>query len=166
MTASAATTAAPSTERPSAPVELTGWVAGLAGSDGLPGLPGLPTGELAGGPVVPLPVGVPAFVVAAAEVPGLVVAAPGRADALVRPGPEVPTDTAGGAVGPAPGPAVGPVVGRGFGAGAGAGLGAGLGGGGAAAGGGGAIPGRRPAPNAQPSTVPGRGLYEPAPTVL
>ena len=51
----------------------------------------------------------------------------------------------------------------GLGAGLVVGFGAGRGGAGAA---GGAIAGWRPAPNAQPSTVPGAGSYPPAPSVL
>ncbi|MFC7615254.1 hypothetical protein ACFQV2_18825 [Actinokineospora soli] len=67
---------------------------------------------------------------------------------------------AGGVVGLAVGAGRGVVVGLaavgGFGAG----------GCGVAAGGGGAIDGGVPAPKAQPSTVPGAGLREPAPAVL
>ena len=139
---------------------LTGSVAGPAGgaaaSGGAPpdaGLPdaGLPDAGSVGG---------------AAGVPdGLLVV---RAVVAVPPGAGPAPPERGGA----PGALVTPGAGAGGGAGAlvlgrlvGLGSGAGAGGG-AAAGAGGAMPGRAPAPKAQPSTVPARGLYEPAPDVL
>ena len=97
-----------------------------------------------------------------AEGPGPVAVAPGReVGPAALPGCAVDPGWTGGAGRGAGALVVGLTVGFGGVGGLGAG-----GGGGAAAGAGGAIPGRAPAPKAQPSTVPARGLYDPAPDVL